>query len=93
MMAQARAQDNYESALAAGASGETLLALQKELEARNRILNQTKANDIRDTAEENTESWLGGKLISGLTPSKMQIAQAGPFFKALLKAVMMHSSK
>ena len=52
MMAQARAQDNYESALAAGASGETLLALQKELEARNRILNQTKANDIRDTAEE-----------------------------------------
>ena len=52
MMAQARAQDNYESALAAGASGETLLALQRELEARNRILNQTKANNIRDTAEE-----------------------------------------
>lgn len=52
MMAQARAQDNYETALAAGSSGELLLALQNELEARNRILNQTKANNIRDTAEE-----------------------------------------
>ena len=52
MMAEARAQDNYEAALAVGSSGETLLALQKELEARKRILNQTKANDIRDTAEE-----------------------------------------
>ena len=52
MMAEARAQDNYEAALAVGSSGETLLALQKELEARKRILNQTKANNIRDTSEE-----------------------------------------
>lgn len=52
MIAAARAADNYQKALGESADAATLLALQREMDAREKILKQIQANDIRDTAED-----------------------------------------
>lgn len=60
-IALARAEDNYQKALGAGADAETLLALQREIEARKGLIEVMRDRGVREAnkraAEEAAKDW------------------------------------
>ncbi|SDM57389.1 Phage-related minor tail protein [Oryzisolibacter propanilivorax] len=90
-VALARAQEAYQKAAAAGADGQTLLALQKEIEAREKIVSLTGAREAREalkkTADEASKELkrVTEQYEQGLTNAAMQ---GGKSLKEYIQGVL-----